>query len=399
MGYISRRIHAKDELMYKQALLTFSILFFMMGFITAMNDILVPYMKSVFDLDFRQAALIQFCFFGAYGLTSIPASKWIERVGYQRGMISGFIIAACGSMLFWPAVAYNEYYLFLGALFVLASGIVMLQVAANPFVATNGPQDSASSRLSMVQAFNSFGTFMAPLFGSVLILEKLTSSTDQAIGVRTPYLFITLVLVLLAIILSRIQFPKTIISPSEHTRWSMVIKTPGLLAGMLGIFLYVGAEVSIGSFLVNYITSMTRMSPTEAAHLVAIYWGGAMAGRFMGIFTLKEFPPGKVLAVHATMAISLILISINSRGHMAVYSIILVGLCNSIMFPTIFTISLKGLDKMAHKAAGLLGTAILGGAFIPVLTGALADHMNLRVAFALPLLCYLYIAVFGLRKA
>jgi MFS transporter, FHS family, L-fucose permease len=385
--------------MYKQALLTFSILFFMMGFITAMNDILVPYMKSVFDLNFSRAALIQFCFFGAYGLTAIPSSRVIERLGYQQGMVLGFAVAACGSLLFLPAVHLNEYWLFLLALFVLAAGIVMLQVGANAFITTSGPRESASSRLSMVQAFNSFGTFMAPLFGSVLILENLKSSTDNAAGVRLPYLIIAAILVILALLLARMKFPQMEVPHTEKTAWSEALKNPSLVAGMLGIFLYVGAEVSIGSFMVNYITSMTKMSPTEAAHMVAIYWGGAMAGRFLGIFTLKEFPPGKVLAVHATMAISLILISINSRGSMAVYSIILVGLCNSIMFPTIFSISLQGLEKMAHKASGLLATAILGGALIPVITGQLADSMNLRVAFALPLLCYLYIAVFGLKKA
>lgn len=385
--------------MYKPALFTISILFFMMGFITALNDILVPYMKSVFDLNFSHAAYIQLFFFGAYGLTSIPSSKIIEKIGYQRGMVLGFVIAAIGCLLFIPAVAYNYYHFFLAALFVLASGIVMLQVAANPFITTTGPRENASSRLSMVQAFNSFGTFMAPLFGSVLILANLNRHTDDATGLRFPYIFISLALILLAIVLSRSKFPKIELAPVEQTAWVDALSNPRLLTGMMGIFLYVGAEVSIGSFLINYITAISKMTASEAAHLVAIYWGGAMAGRFLGIFTLKEFPPGKVLAVHATMAISLILISINSRGSMAVYSIVLVGLCNSIMFPTIFTLSLRGLEKMAHKASGLLATAILGGALIPVMTGRIADSMNLRVAFALPLLCYLYIAVFGLKRS
>lgn len=379
--------------MYRQALFSLSLLFFMMGFITCLNDILVPYLKSVFELGFTQAALVQFCFFGAYGLMSIPSSKLIEKVGYQKGMVVGFVIASLGCLLFYPAVMFHRYPLFLLALFVLATGIVMLQVAANPFVSILGPKESASSRLTMAQAFNSFGTFIAPFIGSIFILSKMKNLQTNG-EVKYPYVVIALILMVIAFYLSRIKFPKIDIH-HESGSWREVLKTPNVIFGMVGIFAYVGAEVSIGSFLVNYVIMMQKMPETQAANLVAIYWGSSMAGRFLGIFTLKEFIPGKVLNIHALLAIALILVSINSKGDMAIYSIILVGFCNSIMFPTIFTLGLQGMEKSTQKVSGLMGTAILGGAVVPMITGQMADYAGLRMAFAIPTLCYLYIALFG----
>ncbi len=383
--------------MYKKALSSLTILFFMMGFITCLNDILVPYLKEIFDLTYGQAALVQFCFFGAYGITSIPASKLIEKFGYQKGMVTGFVVTALGCLLFYPAVVFHTYNLFLFALFILASGVVLLQVAANPYVSVIGPEETASSRLTMVQAFNSFGTFLAPFFGSYFILSKLDVTTN-AQGVIYPYLIIAATLVTIAVVLARMSLPAIQTSKKESGTWSSVLKEPNLILGMIGIFTYVGAEVSIGSFLVNYVMELHPMAETQAANLVAIYWGGAMAGRFLGILTLKHFSPGKVLSVHSILAIILILISINSRGDVAIYSMILVGFCNSIMFPTIFTLGIKGLDSSAQKASGLLATAILGGAIIPLLTGQMADSVGLRMAFILPALCYGYIAIFGLRS-
>lgn len=385
--------------MQKKALTSLTILFFMMGFITCLNDILVPYLKEVFELDYTQAALVQFCFFGAYGLTSIPASKLIGKFGYQGGMVAGFIVAAIGCLLFFPAVSFHTYGLFLLALFILASGVVLLQVAANPYVSVIGPKESASSRLTMVQAFNSVGTFIAPFFGGYFILTKLETSVG-AEGVKYPYLFIAGVLVCIALVLSRLKLP-VIASSNEGKEgsWMKVLKDPGLILGMIGIFTYVGAEVSIGTFLVNYIIEISPMTETQAANMVAFYWGCATIGRFLGIFTLKAFRPGKVLALHSMLAIAFILISINTQGNLSIYSLILVGLCNSIMFPTIFTLGIKGLDEGdSHKGSGLLATAILGGALIPVLTGLMADSAGLRMAFILPALCYAYIAIFGLRN-
>lgn len=386
--------------MYRQALFSLTVLFFMMGFITCLNDILVPYMKEVFNLDYMRASLVQFCFFASYGLTSIPASKVIAKIGYQKTMVAGFVLSALGCLLFFPAVAFSTYYLFLAALFVLASGIVMLQVAANPFVSILGPKESASSRLTMVQAFNAFGTFLAPFFGSYFILSKLDVAANDPSGVRYPYLFIAGVLCVIAIALSRMKFPVIEEAPDDASGpWKGILKEPQLLLGMLGIFCYVGAEVAIGSFLVNYVMERIAMPETQAANMVALYWGGAMAGRFLGIFTLREFHPGKVLTVHALLSIALILISINSYRMQSIYSMVLVGVCNSIMFPTIFTLAIKDLhERQVQKASGLLGTAIIGGAFIPVFTGEIADNYGLRVSFLLPAICYAYIALFGLKS-
>lgn len=383
--------------MYKKALTALIVLFFMMGFITCLNDILVPYLRAVFDLSYSQAALVQFCFFAAYGLTSIPFSKLIERVGYQTGMVIGFALAALGCVLFYPAVVLHTYVLFLGALFVLASGIVLLQVAANPFVSVIGPQATASSRLTMAQAFNSLGTFIAPFFGAYFILSAMSQSA-HAQGVVYPYLLIAAVLVMIALVLSRLNLAGIDQSATDDSRWGDVLADRGLFLGMVGIFCYVGAEVAIGSFLVNYIKELTQMPEAEAATLIALYWGGAMVGRFVGIFTLKRFAPAKVLGLHALLAIVLIVSSMSTTGMLAVLSMVLVGMCNSIMFPTIFTLSIRTLQSgMEKKGSGLLATAIVGGAIVPLLTGLLADYVGLHHAFVLPVVCYAYIAWLGVQ--
>ena len=385
--------------MYKKALTSLTILFFMMGFITCLNDILVPYLKAIFDLSYGQAALIQFCFFAAYGLTSIPFSKLIERIGYQKGMVTGFALAALGCVLFYPAVVLHVYGLFLGALFVLASGIVLLQVAANPCVSIIGPKETASSRLTMAQAFNSLGTVIAPFFGAYVILSTLAKST-HAEGVVYPYFFIALVLVVIALVLSRIRLDGMESGQDDDSGWLDVLREKGLLLGVIGIFAYVGAEVAIGSFLVNYVMDISHVTESAAALLVAFYWGGAMVGRFIGIFTLKAFAPARVLIAHALLSMVLIIVSMNSTGMLAIASMVLVGLCNSIMFPTIFTLGIKGLKAgQEKKGSGLLATAILGGAIVPLLTGLLADRVGLHHAFILPVLCYGYIAWFGFRNA
>jgi MFS transporter, FHS family, L-fucose permease len=384
--------------MYKKALTSLTILFFMMGFITCLNDILVPYLKAIFSLSYSQAALVQFCFFAAYGLTSIPFSKLIERVGYQKGMVIGFTLAALGCLLFYPAVILHTYPLFLGALFVLASGIVLLQVAANPCVSVIGPKETASSRLTMAQAFNSLGTFIAPLFGAYFILSALTNST-HAEGVVYPYFFIAFVLIIIALVLSRLNLTGLESTAADESGWLEVLKEKDLLLGVIGIFAYVGAEVAIGSFLVNYVMDISHATETQAAPLVAFYWGGAMVGRFLGIFTLKAFAPARVLMTHALLAVILILISMQASGTLAIGSMVLVGLCNSIMFPTIFTLGIKGLKAgQEKKGSGLLATAILGGAIVPLLTGLLADRLGLHHAFILPVICYVYIAWFGFKS-
>jgi len=364
----------------------------MMGFITCLNDILVPFLKAVFNLDYSQASLVQLSFFGAYGLASIPSSKLIEKIGYHKGIILGFVTAALGCLLFYPAVSAHNYYIFLVALFILAVGVVILQVAGNPFVAALGPAETSSSRLTMTQAFNSLGTFLAPFFGSYLILKNLSESSS-ADNVKTPYLFIALALLIIAGILSRIPFPKIEMDQKKNS-WGETLSNKRLVMGMFGIFFYVGAEVAIGTFLINFAMETIALTEAEAASLVAIYWGGAMAGRFLGIFTLKIYKPGNVLSIHALLAAILIIVSIKSTGLFSVYSLILVGLCNSIMFPTIFTLALKGL-KSTETASGLLATCIIGGAIIPYIMGKFADANGLRMAFALPIICYAYIIFYG----
>lgn len=384
--------------MYKKALSSLTILYFMMGFITCLNGILIPYLKKIFDLSYTQAALIQFCFFGAYGLVSIPASRIIEHWGYHKTMVSGFAIAALGCLLFFPAVSYHRYEIFLVAIFVLASGIVLLQVTANPYVSFVGTKETASSRLTMVQAFNSFGTFLAPFFGSFLILDVLPKAKTAG-ALRLPYTGIALILLIISVIVSKLHLPEIKDGTTNTANWKKVLNEPGLFSGMFGIFAYVGAEVAIGSYFINYVIGITSMEATEAASMLAIFWLASMAGRFLGFFTLKEFSPGRVLSVHAILALALILISTNSRGIVSVYTLILVGFCNSIMFPTIFTLAVKNLKiGEEQKASGLLSTSIIGGALIPLLTGYLVDAHGFRAAFLLPVLCYGYIALFGLRN-
>lgn len=383
--------------MHKKALGSLTILFFMMGFITCLNDILVPYLKKVFDLNYTQASLIQFSFFMAYFVISIPSSFLLEKIGYKKSMAMGFVVSALGAFMFIPSVAFHSYALFLLSLFILASGIVLLQVSGNPYVAILGPQETASSRLTMTQAFNSFGTFLAPLLGATFILKNMGSGTTSE-AVRGPYLFIGSLLVVLAIALLRLNLPHIATKKEERNSYSELLKNSPLLLGMLGIFLYVGAEVSIGSFFVNFIEENVGLSEIEASKYVAFYWGGAMVGRFLGIITLKKFNPKNVLITHALLTLLLLLISYFSNSMVSVYSLILVGFCNSIMFPTIFTLTLNDYVKDQEKVSGLLITSIVGGALLPVLMGKVGDMANLKAALIIPFLCYIYIAFYGAYK-
>ena len=394
-----------DNSNFKTALIALMVLFFMMGFITCLNDILVPYLKKVFTLSYTQAALIQFCFFGAYGVMSIPSSKIVQNFGYKRGMVIGFIGAALGCLLFLPAVSMQSYPVFLGALFILASGIVLLQVAANPYVSILGSPETASARLTLNQALNSVGTTIAPVFGAYFILSSLEQEGSQ--GVKMPYIGIALTLIIIAFVISRLNLPgikagdtdrEGAAHESEHSSaWSY----KHLVFGAIGIFCYVGAEVAIGSYLINYfgMPGVAGLAAADAAHYVAFYWGGAMVGRFIGAYLMQKINPAKLLTFNASASIVLLLISIFSSGHLAMYSIILCGLCNSIMFPTIFTLSVKGLGKHTDQGSGILSTAIVGGAVIPLIQGALADvpSITLRLAFLVPALCYCYIVWFGMR--
>jgi MFS transporter, FHS family, L-fucose permease len=475
---------------YGAALATVTTLFFMWGFLTCLNDILVPHLKSIFDLGYAQVMLVQFAFFGAYFIFSIPSAKIIDAIGYQRSMVVGLITMGVGAFLFVPAASVPSFPLFLCALIVLAAGITCLQVAANPYVTVLGKPETASSRLNLTQAFNSLGTFLAPFFGGLLILSAAPKTMDEiralapdalqayrlheAATVKTPYVGLGIALVVLAAAIGSFRLPK--IEHAQHKVGEKVgdsiWKHPNLIFGAIGIFVYVGAEVSIGSFLVNYFSQseIAGLSEKFAASFVAFYWGGAMLGRFigsnflggakakyMGLVTAliiglillsypiaHQMPPGYqpgvpnltflawlvvagrplfalvavaaaaiavvaalrggqakantgiLLAVCAISTSALVAISMLTSGYVAMWSIILVGFFNSIMFPSIFTLGVAELGPLTGDGSGVMIMAIVGGAIIPVAQGAIADRIGIHHAFFLPVICYLYILFFAL---
>lgn len=386
------------------ALISLTSLFFMWGFITCLNDILIPHLKAIFDLTYTQSMLVQFCFFGAYFLVSLPAGRIVKKVGYQKGIVIGLVIAAIGCLLFYPAASFHSYHFFLLALFVLASGITVLQVSANPYVTLLGPQKSASSRLNMTQAFNSLGTTIAPYLGALLILNEAASSMSDAgsaDSVKVPYLILTAMLLILAAIFSYLKLPHIASAEAEEdeTIDGSAWQFRHLVLGAVGIFVYVGAEVSIGSFLVNFLGEphIAGLEETEAAKYLTYYWGGAMFGRFIGAAVMQKLDAGKVLCFSAMVAVILIVTAVVSVGSVAMWSILLVGIVNSIMFPTIFSLAVNGLGKHTSQGAGILCLAIVGGAVIPLLQGVLADSLTVQLAFILPAFCYLYIAYYGVK--
>ncbi len=401
---------------YGAPLATVTTLFFMWGFLTCLNDILVPHLKSIFDLNYAKVMLIQFAFFGAYFIFSIPSAKIIDWMGYQRSMVAGLLTMGLGAFLFVPAASVPSFPLFLGALIVLAAGITCLQVAANPYVTVLGNPETASSRLNLTQAFNSLGTFLAPFFGGLLILSAAPMTMDQiralapdalqayrlheAATVKTPYVGLGIALVVLAVAIGSFKLPK--IEHAQHKVGEKVNdsiwKHPNLIFGAIGIFVYVGAEVSIGSFLVNYFGQPEIGGLTEkvAASFVAFYWGGAMVGRFIGSALLQKMKTGGLLAICAVCAAALVAISMLTSGHIAMYSIILVGFFNSIMFPSIFTLGVAELGPLTGDGSGVMIMAIVGGAILPVAQGWIADHIGIHHAFFLPVICYLYILFFAL---
>ena len=392
------------------ALTSLTTLFFMWGFLTCLNDILIPYLKGMFSLNYTQAMLVQFCFFGAYFVMSIPAGKLVSKIGYQFGIVVGLVVAAIGCALFYPAAEAHVYELFLLALFVLASGITILQVSANPYVSVLGPAKTASSRLTMTQAFNSLGTTVAPLFGSWLILSEISQATAEQ--VKFPYLMLSASLLALAIIFAFLKLPKlgkAIDSEAENqgdtefVDLGSVWKYRHLILGAIGIVVYVGAEVAIGSFLVGFLTldHIAGLPEQQAAHYISYYFAGAMIGRFAGAAIMQKLNAAKVLACHGILAGLLVLIAMTGQGSLAMWAILLVGLCNSIMFPTIFSLALQGLGKYTSQGSGILCLAIVGGAIIPLLQGMLADNIGVQLALILPIGCYLYItyfALFGAKK-
>jgi len=383
---------------YTFALSAMTTLFFIWGFLTALNDILIPHLKGEFDLNYTQAMLIQFCFFGAYFIVSPFAGKLVEKIGYRKGVVAGLLVMAFGCVLFYPAADFKVYTIFLVALFILASGITVLQVSANPYVAVLGPSRTAASRLNLSQAINSLGHTLGPLFGASLILAGAVGAD----AVQMPYLMLAGVLVIVATVFFFLKLP--VIRDVEdaesaaRTTDSIWDHKP-LLFGVLAIFLYVGAEVSIGGFLVNYFT-MDRiggLSEVAAGRMVSYYWGAAMIGRFFGAAVMRYVQPTAMLAFNGLAAIVLIMVTITSGGDFAMWSILAVGFFNSVMFPTVFTLAIRGLGPLTGQGSGLLCQAIVGGAVLPMLQGAAADAVGIQLSFAIPAFCYSYIIWYALK--
>ncbi|GAK90366.1 homolog of fucose/glucose/galactose permeases [Nonlabens ulvanivorans] len=435
---------------YNTAFAFLTTLFFMWGFITVLVDALVPRLKDVFELSYGQSIMVQLAFFGAFFCFAIPSSFLLERIGYQRGIVIGLCTMGIACLLFYPAASLREFWIFITAFFTLAAGITLLQVAANPYVTLLGDEKTASSRLNLSQAFNSFGTLIAPIIGALFLLsdtvmdskaiEKLDESdrinyyASEALTVQEPFIVIALILFVLAAIFGSKKLP-SLIKAAPVGGYSQLLSNKKFLLGMLGIFMYVGAEVSIGSFLVNYFQELDVIENIKnneflrglssfllvgkdidqldakavLGSFVTLYWGGAMIGRFIGAFLMRFISSGRLLMIFGLLAITMIIISVSSTGTTSMFTILAVGLFNSIMFPTIFSLALNGLDNLKAQASGLLVMAIVGGAIIPKIIGTVADAVStdeggnitgqgLGVAFLCLTFCYGYIAYYGLIK-
>ncbi|HEY6880889.1 MAG TPA: sugar MFS transporter [Polyangiales bacterium] len=383
---------------YKPALTVLTTLFFTWGLITSLNDILVPHLQANFTLSYVQAMLVQFAFFGAYFVTSIPWGKWVERVGYRQGIIYGLLCACLGCLGFYPAAAFQSYPLFLAALFVLASGISLLQVAANPYVTALGSESTAASRLNLTQAFNSLGTTVGPLLGSTFILGRGERAGVHA--VQLPYLVLATALGLAAFAFSRFKLPNVAGEQSAgDAPAGSVLGQRHVLLGVLAIFAYVGAEVAIGSFLVAYMKDpqIAGFSEATAGQHISFYWGGAMVGRFIGSALLQKVNPGWALAGVAASAVLALLFALSTSGAPALWAVLAIGLFNAIMFPTIFSLALERLGKRSGEASGYLCTAIVGGAIVPLVMGHFADRSSVHAALFVPAICYAYVVYYGAR--
>ena len=432
----------KQTKSYQSSFISVTILFFLWGFITVLVDSLVPRLKDVFEMSYAKTVLVQFAFFTAFFVVSLPAGAILTKIGYKKGIVLGLIIMALGCLLFYPAAEYRNFNVFLIGYFTLASGITVLQVAANPYVALLGSEEGASSRLNLSQAFNSLGTTIAPVVGALFLLSDSVKTSEEidllnitdkanyyaaeAATVQVPFLLIATFIGILALIFSFIKLPK-VMEDSPKGGYLALLKNKFMMLGALGIFFYVGAEVAIGSFLVNYFDDMNlavivaenntmmsiantiastfnkTFSNSDPKSLLGIfiifYWGGAMIGRFIGAYLTKIMSPGRVLSIFASLAIILIIISINTVGLLSMWSILAVGLFNSIMFPTIFTLTLRGLGDLKAQASGLLCMAIVGGAIIPFAFGSLIDGFGFKTAFILTIVCYGYILYYGMIKS
>ncbi len=394
-------------------------LFFVWGFCTVMNDAVIPHLQGIFGLSYLQSAFIQLAFFGSYFIFAQPAGKLIEWVGYQRTMVIGLITMGVGALLFVPAATLATYSLFLFAEVILAAGVTVLQVAANPYVTILGPPETASSRLNLTQAFNTLGDTVAPYIGGVFILGVTAASTSgvplhgaaltasrihQAASIKQPYLVIAGAVIVLALAIAFYRFPRLEVTrdfrpASLNIKQDSVWNHPHLYLGAIAIFIYCGAEVSIGSFLAKYLADPTigNLPLERGAKLVSLFWGSMMIGRFAGSAVMQRVAAHKILAWSGVGAGLMVLLSLLGSGYFAVVTIISVGLFNSIMFPTIFTLGVAELGPLTGRGSGLLVQAIVGAAVIPVMMGALADRYGIHHSLVLPLLCYLFIIYYGWR--
>lgn len=428
-----------------KAFIFVAILFFLFGGLTVLVQLLIPHLRDVFGLNYTRTGLIVFFFFLPYLLFSIPAGYILTRTGYQRGIILGLALIALGALLFHPAADERSFSLFMVAIFVLGSGITFLQVAINPYVAVLGSETTTPSRLTFSQAFNALGTTFAPIAAAVYLLKDEVKNAAEinhldyidrsiylqaeALAIQIPSLYIALGAIILALIFSVTKLPYVNLTAEEEINKESclyLLKKSSLLLGAIGIFVYVGAEVVIGSFAVNYFVEINIAkeileSPTMSALLIGLgkvlgsdltladpkaivaifltfYWGNAMIGRFIGAYLTKVFAPAKVLMLSSSIVILLILISINADGLLSMWSLLFIGLFNSIMFPTIFALSSEGLGEMKTQASAILCTMIVGGGFIPLLYGFFTDYVGFRMAFFILILCYAYILFFGFYK-
>ncbi len=384
---------------FKTAFILMSSLFFIWGAIVSLNDVLIPHLKSLFNMNYTETMLIQFCYFGAYFTMAIPASFVIGKVGYKRGIVLGLAIVGIGCLIFLPAAYMISYGLFLFGLFIMATGNVFLQVVGNPYVSILGPPETASSRLNLAQGINSLATTIAPLFGAYLILGNFHSNAEHAASVRGPYIGLAILSFLVAAIFAFIKLPEIKNTNSKKPEGN-VLRYRQLRLGVIALTLYVGAEVSIGSFIVSYLgePNIAGLSVQTAAKYIPLYWGGLMIGRFIGSAILQKFSAQKVLVWASVFAFIFVAVTILTQGFVSMWSMLLVGLFNSIMWSNIFSLSINGLGDLTIKASGILVMAPVGGAVLPLLQGVLADisTIGLHYSYILPLLCYLFIMFYGI---
>nr|WP_299486549.1 sugar MFS transporter [uncultured Allomuricauda sp.] len=452
---------------YRKPFLTITFLFFMWGFITVMNDVLIPHLKEVFELSYFQAALIQFAFFGAffiisllYFIVSVSKGDPISKIGYKNGIIIGLLLCGLGCCLFYPATIFQRYGIFLSALFVLASGVTILQIAANPYAAILGKPETASSRLNLAQGFNSFGATLAPLIGALLLYKVFSNGEITVESLKIPYLIYGGLFFVLVLIIKTIKLP-SFKNTESLEKGLHVLKFRHVVLGMIAIFVYVGGEVTIGSFLINFfkLDNIAGMSESQGGVFLSYYWGGAMIGRFLGsiamgsmtdriqkytlmaglsilsflviyvitgvqnndgVFSLELIPfaqiqfflfflvinylafmvggsrPSRILTLFASIVIILLAIMIMADGTVAFWSAIAIGAFNSILWSNIFTLAIKDLGKYTSQASSLLVMMIVGGAIVPIIQGAVADEIGIQLSFIVPIICYAYLIFYGL---